>query len=128
MSYFADLTPHTYTPTRDLVVLNIGWLDTSHPFSTGETPAAFHESLLTLCKRPVIVHRGFHVCQFCPQTPHHLEPEVRGNGVIRVGGKGNVWYAAPTMIHHYVTAHAYKPPQVFIDAVMRAAASGENKQ
>ncbi|MGQ9547616.1 MAG: DUF7919 family protein, partial [Roseiflexus sp.] len=32
---------------------------------------------------------------------------------------GNIVYSAPVMIYHYVTIHNYRPPQVFIDAVMR---------
>jgi hypothetical protein len=32
-------------------------------------------------------------------------------------------YAAPTLIHHYVIVHGYRPPQVFVDALMRALMS-----
>lgn len=27
-------------------------------------------------------------------------------------------YAAPSLVHHYVVAHGYKPPEEFIAAVM----------
>ena len=40
-----------------------------------------------------------------------------GNGEIRVSD-GNVMYAAPTLIYHYVVAHAYLPPEAFIAAVL----------
>lgn len=37
---------------------------------------------------------------------------------IRVLAKTGQWYAAPTLVHHYVTWHNYLPPQEFIDAVL----------
>lgn len=122
MSYFADLTPHTYAPAGNLKILNVGWLDIAHSFPVGETPPSFHESLLQLCKHPVHLQRGFHVCQFCPNTLSEYNSDMikRGNGQIRVEGERGIWYAAPTMIHHYVTAHAYLPPTDFVNAVLQA--------
>jgi hypothetical protein len=32
MAFFADLTPHTYSPTGGLEILNVGWLDEGQPF------------------------------------------------------------------------------------------------
>jgi hypothetical protein len=118
VSYFADLTPHTYTPTDRLTVLNVGWLDAAAPFARGEIPAAFREALRRLCKHPVLLHRGFHSCQFCPEEPDSRESMRMGNGQIRIKGMNDVWYAAPTMVSHYVSAHAYLPPSAFIEAVL----------
>jgi hypothetical protein len=36
---------------------------------------------------------------------------------MRVAGSGKV-YAAPTLVHHYVVAHDYRPPDEFIAAVL----------
>jgi hypothetical protein len=47
---------------------------------------------------------------------------VQGSGEIRVPGDRKV-YAAPILIHHYVEAHGYKPPEEFIEAVIQSAAS-----
>lgn len=127
MSYFADLTPHTYTETNGASVLNVGWLDASHPFPQGETTPAFRESLRHLCERPILLHRGFHVCQFCPDDDRNVSPPVhperRGNGQIWVQGADGVWYAAPAMVFHYVTEHRYLPPAAFIEAVFHPAAA-----
>jgi hypothetical protein len=125
MSYFADLTPHTYTSTKGLTVLNVGWLDSAHPFTTGETSANFHQLLQMLCESPVQLHRGFHDCQFCPKKLRSLKAAKIGNGQIRVIGDGGIWYVAPTMVYHYVTAHSYKPPDAFIDAVLKTASGCE---
>lgn len=126
MSYFADLTPHTYTPTEEGTVLNVGWLDSAYPFAHGKTSPEFHDALRRLCEHPVKLHRGFHQCQFCAQEdlaegpPAH--PERLGNGQIRVKGADGIWYAAPTMVCHYVTEHQYLPPPAFVEAVLRPAA------
>jgi|SRR4051812_30264574 hypothetical protein len=122
MSYFADLTPHTYTSTDGQTVLNVGWLDAAHPFESGETSVKFRDALRKLCEHRMGLHRGFHECQFCPPEEPPLNPTRIGNGQIRVMALDGSWYAAPTMIHHYVTAHRYLPPQEFIDAVLKPVA------
>jgi hypothetical protein len=123
MSYFADLTPHTYAPTDGETVLNVGWLDSSYTFPRGDTPAEFRDALYLLCQRPVWVHRGSHVCQFCPQEDlRAAHPGQIGNGQVRVKGADGIWYAAPTMVYHYVLEHQYLPPAVFVQAVLFPAA------
>lgn len=117
MAFFPDLTPHTYSPTGGLELVNVGWLDEGGIFPVGPTTAEFHDALRRLCDKPVYVHRGGHACSFCEGT-HGI---AEGNGQIRVRGKNGVWYSAPTLIYHYVTHHEYLPPQQFIDAVLSAA-------
>lgn len=56
--------------------------------------------------------RGFHTCEFCGGREKAV-----GNAEIRVPGEGRM-YAAPSLVHHYVVAHGYKPPEEFIAAVM----------
>lgn len=56
---------------------------------------------------------GVHECDLCPEDE---APE--GNGEVRIPGEPGVAYAAPFLITHYVTDHSYRPPQVFIDAVL----------
>ncbi|MGV9301376.1 DUF7919 family protein [Amycolatopsis sp. NPDC003676] len=49
----------------------------------------------------------------CPaaEAPEH-------SGEVRIPGAPGTAYAAPSMIRHYITTHAYRPPQSFIDAVL----------
>jgi hypothetical protein len=125
MSYFADLTPYTYTPENREGVLNIGWLDAAYPFERGETPKEFCEALRDLIEKPILKHRGFHICQFCSPEPGSSPPQ-HGNGQIRVMGQNHFWYAAPAMVHHYVVAHRYRPPLEFIDAVLNPLEVGKD--
>jgi hypothetical protein len=126
MTYFTDLTPYHYgLPEPEPDVLNIGWLDVAYPFSRGLTSSEFREALSRLVERPILLHRGFHVCDFCPRDRRDNYPS-RGNGQIRVLGRNGIWYAAPTMVHHYVVAHEYQPPPEFVDAVLNPVAVGKD--
>ncbi len=84
-----------------------------------------------LIAAPVNLFRGAHLCEFCPAppvvtTPKGLRlieppPGTSGNGEIRVVGSGGRTYVAPVMVLHYIDAHAYRPPQAFIEAVLQLA-------
>lgn len=112
MAFFLDNTPHSYSPTRGLEVWNIGWLDDGQPFAVGATSKEFQNALLELCEHPIILHRGIHPCGFCRKQKGY------GNGQIRVLSKKRMWYAAPTLVHHYVVKHGYLPPADFVDTVI----------
>jgi len=47
-----------------------------------------------------------------------LPSDAYNKGEIRVDGHG-VNYAAPTLIVHYIENHKYRPPDEFIEAVIR---------
>jgi hypothetical protein len=126
MSYFADLTRYEYDPT-DLDVLNIGWLDGEHPYKRGETPADFRAALQQLVQRPIMKHRGFHVCEICrPEDAATFPFPTIGNGQIRVRSQQGTWYAAPRMISHYVEEHSYQPPDEFVEAVRNPGEVGSD--
>ena len=98
MAHFDDLTPHSYTTGQiEADVLNVGWLGSGGSFPTGETTPEFKNALKSLCADPIVSHRGFHACQFCEGGSRET-----GNGQIRVKDSSGKWYAAPTMIGHYV--------------------------
>ena len=106
MTYVADLTPYLYgLPEPEPDVLNVGWLDVGYPFHRGETSSEFREALSRLVERPILLHRGFHVCDFCPRDRRDNNYPSQGNGQIRVLGRNGIWYAAPTTVHHYVVTH-----------------------
>lgn len=87
-----------------------------------------------LAVSPVNLYRGSHLCEFCPRPPTVLSrgsipmldppPGTTGNGEIRIAGAGGIVYIAPILILHYVVAHRYRPPGVFVAAVIRQAALG----
>ncbi|KAF3465627.1 hypothetical protein [Streptomyces sp. Tu 3180] len=94
--------------------LNIGWLEAGRPYPTGAVPAAFVEKLEAVRRiQWMNVCLGVHECDLCPGDG---APE--GNGEVRIPGGPGIAYAAPSLVTHYVTAHGYRPPQVFVDAVL----------
>jgi len=134
LTYFPDLSPyryHTFQPTPDPKLLNVGWLDPLVPFPKGPVDQSIVTKLLRLWQKPLNLCRRLHRCPFgtleppassCAYPVHmYLEhKEVRvGNGEIRVAEKDRVVYAAPTLICHYIENHHYCPPLEFLDAVSK---------
>jgi hypothetical protein len=94
--------------------LSIGWLEVGKPYSTGTVPAVFVQKLQAVQKvQSMNVCLGLHECDLCPE-----QEAPAGNGEVRIPGEPGITYAAPFLITHYITAHGYRPPQVFIDAVL----------
>jgi len=114
MAYFKDLTPYTYfhAEKNQSETVNIGWLERWHLFPKGETSEEFRLKLERLSRRRVNQTRGLHFCQFC-----RGREKPAGSAEIRVKGTSRI-YAAPELVHHYVEAHGYKPPDEFIQAVL----------
>ncbi len=130
--YFRDLTPYEYRKGQPSA-LNVGWLDSAHPFARGIVPDGFVARLRKLALHPVNQMRGFHVCQFCDfgRAPAAQDQaavnayferlkaaEVVSAAEMRVVGRDGSAYAAPILICHYVQVHGYQPPDVFVEAVM----------
>ena len=114
MSFFEDLTPYTYIHPEEEApaTLNIGWLAPDHTFPTGPTSEEFRAKLGRLCERRVKQTRGLHRCYFC-----RGRERPASSAEMRVAGGGEV-YAAPSLVHHYVVAHDYRPPDEFVSAVL----------
>ena len=141
VSYYEDLSAYEYQeidvirldwgrlrfrPGYDRI--NVGWLDTPHAFTQGATPSTVLDALWEIVAGSDInVMRGFHRCSFCPRgstdsmiwTGPGSGPVVLGHKEIRVPSLGNVMFAAPALIVHYVDTHSYRPPDEFIEAVLR---------
>jgi hypothetical protein len=108
----------------------VGWLEPEHRFEQGRVDESFFARLMTLLVEPwqPFAVAGFHHCGFCrftggPGTIHY-QPQ-RGGSVSAVVGASNIFvpgldaiYMAPSLIAHYIDAHAYRPPDEFIAAVM----------
>ncbi|MGC4949015.1 hypothetical protein ACLQ2N_22820 [Streptomyces sp. DT224] len=132
MTYYEDLTPYTYD--RDnwagdatglwhgVPLINVGWLERGRPYEQGDAPSG----LAAVLSRMSRTHRaqqtrGFHSCPFCASRIFGSRASgPQGTAEIWVMG-GDVAYAAPELIAHYVEAHGYVPPTSFIQAVLAAA-------
>lgn len=124
VAYFTDLSDYSFSHTNEKMI-NVGWLGRGEAFETGGIDEGIWDELVRLASDPVNVMRGLHDCEFCD-----MESPVRvlsgystrrfaslGTGEIRVRGEGDRYYAAPTLILHYISPHNYLPPEDFIRAV-----------
>ena len=73
----------------------------------------FFEKLQALCRDPwqPVTSSGFHSCDLCQFDAAKFSLNV----FVPYGGS---IYVAPVGISHYIASHWYKPPDVFVDAVM----------
>ncbi|MEO5923817.1 MAG: hypothetical protein ABIR70_08335 [Bryobacteraceae bacterium] len=135
MAYFPDLSPYAYGREAHPNVFHIGWLDTSHPFPTGQVDVRLVKKLKRFARTPVELYRGHHLCNLCSEPaglvqktlPNRvvLDPACSwavwaaprmGNGEVRVQGETGI-LAAPVLIVHYIVEHGYLPPTEFLKAV-----------
>jgi hypothetical protein len=108
-----DLDPCRCLPVQCDALMAVGWLTRDSGFETGSVPEPFFHKLSELCAMPwqPMVAAGSLVCELCQFDGPHF-----GNNLF-VPYSGRV-YLAPIGIVHYVAAHWYRPPQIFIDAVL----------
>ncbi len=132
-----DLDPYLGCPadaSLGLEPLAVGWLRRGQPFNSGALPQEFPAALLRFCldQHTVCARPGSLPCPLCGERPQPLQAAGDGplGGVaqlgvaeIRVLGRDDI-FAAPTLIYHYVTAHGYRPPDVFVQAVLHGPQPG----
>jgi hypothetical protein len=107
-------------------LLHVGWLERGHPVPPGDVDETSIARLGELCANSkVAITRGRYRCQLpdCPAPERFADVELHGVAVplgsaeIWVPGRDSVWYAAPDLVYHYVTAHGYRPPDEFLAAI-----------
>jgi hypothetical protein len=119
MAYIPDLTPYNYGHTKPREdVLAVGWLDETDPFQTGPVDQSIVERILTI---PVMnLYRGSHRCPWCIHLTRPGTQGIAGNGEYRIMHEG-ITYVAPRLLPHYMEAHQYRPPDIFIEAIKKGA-------
>ena len=124
MTYFADLSNYEYgmTDSTGPQAKNVGWLGPEASFETAEPDAELLDSLWQFCAVSVGQTRGLHDCHLCPlYTSNSAERGGKklllGSAEIRVFSVTGDVYASPNLIYHYVSAHRYRPPQGFVEAL-----------
>ncbi|MDE0866069.1 MAG: hypothetical protein OSA98_19960, partial [Rubripirellula sp.] len=114
LTYFADLSPCTYFGNDSASSLvSVGWLTDMEAFDRGPTPPEAYAKLNGLIVDPwqPTVFLGVHHCALCQFDP----PAGSANLFVPDGSRILV---CPELILHYIAAHHYRPPTVFLDAVM----------
>ena len=111
-----------YLPA-ELQLFAVGWIEEAG-FTTGAVPEEFIEALIAAYPDMIISDgtRGWHTCTLCevemPKVNWKGKPvEVTGHGHYLIQDEKAV-YMAPALLLHYILDHNYRPPQVFIDAVI----------
>jgi hypothetical protein len=123
VSYYADLSPYTFldSPARPRKRLNVGWLDSNHPYPTGVTTDAFRNNLVKRLEQVENRTRGYHYCDLCgAKEPLRItsgsQEFVLGSAEIHVK-QGRRLYISPDLIVHYVLDHSYEPPNEYVSVV-----------
>ena len=122
MGYYPDLSPHSITRLSSPNVLNVGWLDASHSYHKGKVEDGLIDKLVSLCAFGCVNRtRGWHACPFCSIYPVTVKIDNEiislGSAEIRIASRGDIIFAAPNLICHYIAAHEYCPPDEFLTAV-----------
>lgn len=117
----------------------IGWIGPGRPFRTGSLPGLRIRRLARVIESAALTQwmpwpdmpTAPRVCELChPQPPepmppcghrHHLVDSFEPNCSVPFG---NLLFVAPTLITHYVDAHAYRPSDEFLAAVDAAPQPG----
>lgn len=130
MAWFRDLDPCTYFHPTRVPLLAVGWLEAGHEVPQGPVPPL--DVLQKLARMlEVDVSRGFlgwYDCEFCrlsvgPRPLQFMMGDMNESMHVEMGIRnlyvpaGPVTYVAPSLVFHYIDAHGYGLPQVFIDAV-----------
>lgn len=127
--FFEDLTEYSYYQNRPLKnVFNIGWIDEKNSYAQGEIEQSFKEKLQSVIvgNKAFNAHvnkiRGIHPCNLCGADSIKLYSRT---GSCVMLGSSEIWvpskesyFAAPSMILHYIEDHNYRPPKEFIKAVL----------
>jgi len=110
------------------LVRTVGWLDRDHVFTQGIAGAKFVDKLWRIIETRTDsfdlhanVVRGIHACNFCGEEI----VRKRSDGKRTILGYSELWvptteswFAAPTLIVHYVEKYSYLPSSSFVAAVM----------
>ncbi len=113
MTFIKDLGPCRYLPLECEALVAVGWVDADADYPRGVVPEQSFLKLKDLCRSPwqPVVAAGGHACNLCQFDA----PTFSANVFVPHGGK---IYVAPVAVVHYIAAHRYLPPPVFIEAVL----------
>jgi hypothetical protein len=107
-----------------LQLFAVGWIEEAG-FTTGAVPEECIEALITDYPTMIVPDgtRGWHTCTLCEKEMIKVEwkgktVDLMGAGHYLVRYEKAV-YMAPALLLHYILDHHYRPPQIFIDAVLK---------
>lgn len=118
MSFFPDLGTESMVAAGDHV-RSIGWLHPEFPYTKGQVTNDFLARLKQFVEQSSDsadalffgALGGFHTCEFCGGSHGIANFGVPCDGIL---------FVAPEMVVHYIEEHQYRPPDVFVNAVMHS--------
>lgn len=130
MASFEDLTNYSYMHYENSK--NIGWLSEQYPYPKGKVSEEFIDNLWIYLHVNISKVRGQYGCDLCSQSQEkNYKATYKGRSItlgfdeIRVLSEdGKTAYAAPNLIYHYILEHDYRPPEEFIQAVLKGPKPG----
>ena len=126
MAYFKDLDDYSYFDEAGQVASKcVGWLEKGMAYDIGEISEEVLDRVWEYCQVSLMQSRGTHICELCDDgqgwTGNRNGVKLQlGSAEIRVFGEGGTIYAAPDLIYHYMRDHHYRPPEAFLEALMRS--------
>jgi hypothetical protein len=125
MSFFIDLGTVTMIASGERIRA-IGWLDDRHDYTRGSVPPDFLTRLKLFTERSHLSGKalqwgmfcGLHTCELCGRVNGWLNCGVPYQGFL---------FVFPELVVHYIEAHSYRPPDVFVTAVMNAPLPGSSE-
>lgn len=113
MASITDLAPCNYLPLDCAALVAVGWLGENSEFTRGPVSPDFFHKLKKLCVEPwqPVAVAGRHSCELCQFDAPGFSDNVF------VPYQGQI-FVAPVAIVHYIAAHHYLPPRIFIEAVV----------
>lgn len=123
--YYKDLTPYEYyLPFKLPNVLNVGWLDKEFDFPKGNTPSELVEKLYEILMKEGVFEsranqiRGVHPCNLC--EAHKFRSPFIGSCELWIPSQeADLYFAAPSLVIHYIQEHNYCPPKNFVESVLQ---------
>lgn len=128
MTYFRDLDRCAYFDRGDVdppAPRAVGWLSAERPFRRGTSSPELVDRLAKLIHRAwdPLRYRGLHKCGLCARSPTVM---AFGDVVVEVGAMNlfiaspdeRLWYAAPSLVLHYIVDHGYEAPEEFVVAAL----------
>ena len=132
--HYVDLEPCDYyrlNLARRHLALAIGWLDSDFDYPRGDVSGHFLDRLVEITSNPgdQELFMGRHSCSLSGSCGGHDSPTGERRFPVSSGMQlfvpfDGCLFVSPENIGHYIVAHGYAPPGVFIDAVERCPPIG----
>ena len=108
-------------PIEDFKFVAIGYLSIDEEFEKGEVSTGFLTKLDVFWNEGVTSGAlGHHECEFCIDEGNYENRGLSNEEKELVDRENKVRYLFPQMIFHYIKKHKFKPPQQFIEFVMKS--------